>query len=193
MSRRNDWGRGKPAIPHARAVEIARAVMARLEPSAETLALHFTGTGGGCYELHFGKDEAIVVALVDRTSGEAIVDDLRPLLALIGRAEWGRRVPELERILRVQPELATAAAAAIVRIRSEESEGAVRRMLAPSERREVRGVMIMAVACHADFSAELLLRAIENDEDDPFHWDAEEALRVLRSRIAEAGGDAASL
>jgi hypothetical protein len=89
--------------------------------------------------------------------------------------------------VRARSHLAAPAASALVRIRSAESELAVRRLIDREEGARVRDTVLRALGWHGDFSAELLLRAIAFDEGDGAAWTAKEALAQL-TRRRDGGG-----
>ena len=192
MARRNNWNRpGAVGLTFRSAVGIARGELRRLLPPADGLTLCPAMTCGanGVYQLGFeadvkGESRPVVVAmaLVHRLTGEAIAEDYRPGLDEIRRAEWKKDVTTLVAMIRTHPHLSAPAASALVRIRSEWSERAVRQLLDVSEDGAVRGDVARALGQHGDPSVELLLRAYDSDEEEGMTWVARQALEDLRRR-----------
>jgi hypothetical protein len=192
MPRRQHWNRPiASGLSFKTATELARAELARLDPPADDLRLCPQATCGAIGHFQVGFEMAVdgepdpvvaVLALVDRVTGEAIADDYRPVVRSIHRAELSKSVDALMRILGSNLHVANLAGSALVRIRSEESERAVRTVLDRTGDSWVRGVLVRALGLHGDFSVELLLRVIAEDDDDGLQWAARSALETLATR-----------
>ncbi len=189
MARRNHWGRPQPPIGIREAAAIALDTITRDEALGflRLASRRLVPRPGGDLEVLFEVDiatelEPAVVAwvLVDRRSGEAVVEDLRPAHLAIAQATRRGSVAPLEDMLRRHPYVTAQAAAGIARQRSAAGEAAVRRLLDDREPVGLRRIVLRALGVYGPPSYELLIRGIASD--DVVEDEATEALRNLESR-----------
>jgi hypothetical protein len=188
MARRNHWGRPAPAridrrmaesialdcIGRDEALGLLRVASRRFNPRPEGIEFVF--------EVEVATEvepAAVAWVLVDRVSGDAVAEDLRPVHRAIARATRRGDVAALETLFRRHPYVTAQAAAGIARQRSAAGEAAVRRLLDEREPMGLRCVLLHALGIYGPQSYELLIRGIAGDD---LEYEAGRALNDLASR-----------